>query len=191
MKLIFFLLHSLPIFIPNFPSSLLSWHCCSELHSFNNQSNNLELQDNQSFTLLFTTMISKSTFISCNFCTSPFLPHKNPKLKTTPLQNHNFKLRNLPSNSKVASFPVFKPLYVKTYLSLFQGKGRVVCHSSLNPQDLEDPELKKKSELGGNGRDWTTSILLFFLWGGLVYYVSFLSPNQTPVNFNCNSICYL
>ncbi|KAJ0111347.1 hypothetical protein Patl1_01806 [Pistacia atlantica] len=30
------------------------------------------------------------------------------------------------------------------------------------------------------GRDWTTSILLFVLWGGLMYYVFNLSPNQTP-----------
>ena len=30
-------------------------------------------------------------------------------------------------------------------------------------------------------RDWTTSILLFVLWGVLIYYVFNLAPDQTPV----------
>ena len=34
---------------------------------------------------------------------------------------------------------------------------------------------------GGEGRDWTTSILLFVLWAGLMFYVFILAPNQTPV----------
>lgn len=34
---------------------------------------------------------------------------------------------------------------------------------------------------GGEGRDWTTSILLFVLWAGLLFYVFNLAPNQTPV----------
>ncbi|XP_023511914.1 uncharacterized protein LOC111776784 [Cucurbita pepo subsp. pepo] len=33
---------------------------------------------------------------------------------------------------------------------------------------------------GGEGRDWTTSILLFVLWAGLMFYVFILAPNQTP-----------
>ncbi|KAF7814822.1 Cardiolipin synthase N-terminal [Senna tora] len=60
-----------------------------------------------------------------------------------------------------------------------------ICHNSLKPQNLEDSDLRKESELGGNGnggeeRDWTTSILLLLLWGALMYYVFLLTPNQTP-----------
>ncbi|TVU06495.1 hypothetical protein EJB05_49715, partial [Eragrostis curvula] len=35
---------------------------------------------------------------------------------------------------------------------------------------------------GGGGRlsDWTTSVLLFGVWAGILYYVFQLSPNQTP-----------
>ncbi|XP_051151899.1 uncharacterized protein LOC127265915 [Andrographis paniculata] len=33
---------------------------------------------------------------------------------------------------------------------------------------------------GGEERDWTTSFLLFGFWLGLMYYVFFLAPNQTP-----------
>eukprot|EP01018_Ginkgo_biloba_P024619 Gb_40012 [translate_table: standard] len=32
----------------------------------------------------------------------------------------------------------------------------------------------------GSGVDWITSILLFVFWAALLYYVFFLSPNQTP-----------
>ncbi|KAL3502578.1 hypothetical protein ACH5RR_037027 [Cinchona calisaya] len=33
---------------------------------------------------------------------------------------------------------------------------------------------------GGEERDWTTSFLLFGLYAGLIYYVVFVAPNQTP-----------
>ncbi|MQM18465.1 hypothetical protein Taro_051458, partial [Colocasia esculenta] len=33
---------------------------------------------------------------------------------------------------------------------------------------------------GDGGEDWTTSVLLFVLWAGLMYYVFQLTPDQTP-----------
>ncbi|XP_028779562.1 uncharacterized protein LOC114735946 [Neltuma alba] len=130
-------------------------------------------------------MIAKANLISCNFSTLPSLALNKPKSKI-PLQTHYSQLRILAFKSTAASVNVFKPLDVKTSLCSFQSKSRLfICQSSLNRQNLEDPDLRKESELGGNGnggdgRDWTTSILLFMLWGGLIYYVSFLAPNQTP-----------
>ncbi|XP_062195999.1 uncharacterized protein LOC133899088 [Phragmites australis] len=58
----------------------------------------------------------------------------------------------------------------------------------------QEQEDKKKSEAvaaaaariasdgGGGGRlsDWTTSVLLFGVWAGILYYVFQLAPNQTP-----------
>ncbi|QCE07027.1 hypothetical protein DEO72_LG9g2042 [Vigna unguiculata] len=70
-----------------------------------------------------------------------------------------------------------KPLGVrarpKTLLAPLQKKSGVqICHS-----------FKKESEVGGNDeRDWTTSFLLFLLWATLIYYVFFLTPNQTPIS---------
>ncbi|XP_047333802.1 uncharacterized protein LOC124937562 [Impatiens glandulifera] len=69
-----------------------------------------------------------------------------------------------------------------------------ILRSSVETQDPQDPivekeeeaSLKKKNKNGddddenGEGRDWTTSILLFLLWGGIMYYVFNLAPNQTP-----------
>ncbi|XP_054775825.1 uncharacterized protein LOC129284385 isoform X2 [Prosopis cineraria] len=130
-------------------------------------------------------MIAKANLISCNFSTLPSLALTKPKSKI-PLQTPKPQPIIPSFKSTATSLTVFKPLDVKTSLSSFQTKGRLrICHSSLNRQNLEDPELKEESELGGNGnggegRDWTTSILLFLLWGGLIYYVSFLAPNQTP-----------
>ncbi|KAF0892005.1 hypothetical protein E2562_012485, partial [Oryza meyeriana var. granulata] len=61
----------------------------------------------------------------------------------------------------------------------------------------EEEERKKKTEAvaataaarigssrggggGGSLSDWTTSVLLFGIWAGLMYYVFQLAPNQTP-----------
>lgn len=58
----------------------------------------------------------------------------------------------------------------------------------------EEEEDKNKSEAvasaaarvaasggGGSLSDWTTSVLLFGVWAGILFYVFQLSPNQTPV----------
>ncbi|RAL42797.1 unnamed protein product [Cuscuta campestris] len=61
---------------------------------------------------------------------------------------------------------------------------------SLNAPSSQDSALEE-DELGGvdgggngggdgDGWAWTTSFLLFGFWAGLMYYVFFLSPNQTP-----------
>jgi hypothetical protein len=58
----------------------------------------------------------------------------------------------------------------------------------------EHEEDKKKSEAvaaaaarvaasggGGSLSDWSTSVLLFGVWAGILYYLFQLAPNQTPV----------
>ncbi|KAK3405149.1 hypothetical protein EUGRSUZ_K01397 [Eucalyptus grandis] len=49
------------------------------------------------------------------------------------------------------------------------------------PEDplLEEEEGPSRGDAEG-GRDWTSSVLLFLLWGGIMYYVFNLAPNQTP-----------
>ncbi|KAK7393767.1 hypothetical protein VNO78_22331 [Psophocarpus tetragonolobus] len=111
-------------------------------------------------------LLAQPIFISRNF---PSLNHKNLR---TSLQPHNpvpLRISAIPSSSCF-----LKPADVRTRnpLALFHKKGGLhICHS-----------LKKENEIGGNGsgRDWTTSILLFLLWAALMYYVLFLTPNQTP-----------
>ncbi|XP_056171131.1 uncharacterized protein LOC115688833 isoform X2 [Syzygium oleosum] len=58
-----------------------------------------------------------------------------------------------------------------------------VCRSFTKNEKPDDAVLKEESPLrsdGEGGRDWTTSVLLFLLWGGIMYYVFNLASNQTP-----------
>ncbi|KAF8111982.1 hypothetical protein N665_0069s0009 [Sinapis alba] len=50
-----------------------------------------------------------------------------------------------------------------------------VCKSSLNNTDPDKTEIQDSE-----GRDWTSSVLLFALWGALLYYCFNLAPDQTP-----------
>ncbi|KAL5229396.1 hypothetical protein ABZP36_028172 [Zizania latifolia] len=47
-------------------------------------------------------------------------------------------------------------------------------------QEKENTEARIGSRGGGSLSDWTTSVLLFGIWAGLMYYVLQLAPNQTP-----------
>jgi hypothetical protein len=61
----------------------------------------------------------------------------------------------------------------------------------VNAAEQDKEEIKNKlaaAQIGGGGggggeklSDWTTSVLLFGIWAGLMYYVFQLAPNQTPV----------
>lgn len=133
--------------------------------------------------------MATASLISCNFPTFPSFPIKDPKFKTL-LQTHNLKPRL--AHSKISSrfSNLIGSRSDRTAIS-FQKTGLLqICKSTLKSQNPEDPVLSNEdgleSELGksGNvseGRNWTTSILLFVLWGALMYYVFNLAPNQTPV----------
>lgn len=61
-----------------------------------------------------------------------------------------------------------------------------ICRDSVEREDFEAGLGKKEKVLversgDGGGSDWTTSVLLFGLWAGLMYYVFQLAPDQTPV----------
>ncbi|KAK7273457.1 hypothetical protein RIF29_14507 [Crotalaria pallida] len=128
-------------------------------------------------------MLAKANLISCNFSTIPSYPppHKNQNSRTCSLQP-----TLSPYKISIASAGWFKPLNVKTKTTAVRKKGLLhICHSSLNQQQNVEKgngvgESGNGNGNGGQGRDWTTSILLFLLWAGLLYYVFFLSPNQTP-----------
>ncbi|GAV68450.1 hypothetical protein CFOL_v3_11953 [Cephalotus follicularis] len=126
-------------------------------------------------------MLATTNLISCNFS---LLPLKLPRRIT---QNPNSTVLLPKTTSKSLLF--LKPHnHNKTMSFPFQRKGGLqICHCTLNSENpKEDPVFDKGSSVldtrvsGKEGRDWTTSILLFFLWGALMYYVFNLSPNQTP-----------
>ncbi|KAK4397714.1 hypothetical protein Sango_1246900 [Sesamum angolense] len=128
--------------------------------------------------------------LSCNF--SPLPPKVNyssfPRTSFSPPKSLVFssaESNHSPRFSKILHFLIIRK------------KGHLqICRSSFNTQTPQDPSLvsssSEENELladGGNGgdggggeeRDWTTSFLLFAFWAGLMYYVFFLAPDQTPV----------
>ncbi|XP_015082093.1 uncharacterized protein LOC107025843 [Solanum pennellii] len=130
-------------------------------------------------------MLANSSLISSNFSTLLFL--RNQKVATRISLANCHKIKNPP-----------KIQFLKNSISGFGVKGSLlyVCHSSLNLQNQQDPSMEKdldgsteENELGGGSNnggngdqwDWTTSFVLFGLWSGLMYYVFFLAPNQTPL----------
>lgn len=139
---------------------------------------------------MLRTMFSSSNIISCNFSNLPFKSHNSISPHQTPIISH---LTNLSSS--------IQPYRYKIPLDSLHGKHFLLAHHSfLGSEESKGPRLKRrassKSELadkgdGGEGKDWTTSILLFCLWGALLYYVFNLAPNQTPVYNMGDILCFL
>lgn len=112
--------------------------------------------------------------ISCNFSS---FPHLKPSRKAQSLSQP----RNLTLVQSRAPLPFLKPDRIllgnnnRQFLK-HEKKGLFhVCRSSLNNPDPD------KTEIQDEGRDWTSSVLLFALWGALLYYCFNLAPDQTPV----------
>ncbi|XAR55242.1 hypothetical protein NMG60_11035263 [Bertholletia excelsa] len=130
-------------------------------------------------------MLASTGLVSCNFSfplkksLDFIIPAQTPITKT-PFLRTSFSSRFLRPCTGVT--PIF---------TFYKKSPSQKCRSSTETRNSHDPVLEKasvlESDLDGNGsspggesRDWTTSILLFLLWAGLIYYVFNLTPNQTP-----------
>ncbi|KAE8685877.1 hypothetical protein F3Y22_tig00111088pilonHSYRG00070 [Hibiscus syriacus] len=127
--------------------------------------------------------MSATTNLIC--CSFSHVPQNSSKFNTL------IRARNLSQQSPLlykrnSNFSVFlNPHNHKPLISPFQQKGVLqICKSTLNTQNSEEERGQDKGLSDNNnnkeGRDWTTSILLFVLWGALMYYVFNLTPDQTP-----------
>ncbi|KAL7218424.1 hypothetical protein ACSBR2_011652 [Camellia fascicularis] len=132
-------------------------------------------------------MTTTASLISCNFSSFPL--KNTPKFRISP-QNPNSKTPFLRTSS---SFHRPTTSHSDRKRGLLQ-----ICLSSINTQNSQNPQnpdLEREDSLGselggyggrtssspgGDGGDWTTSFLLFLLWGVLMYYIFNLTPNQTP-----------
>ncbi|XXG55191.1 hypothetical protein AAC387_Pa03g2911 [Persea americana] len=138
-------------------------------------------------------MPALSNIIFCNFPSIPFPPRSQnstlsflslPKSPQLPRIQFQPPLRNQKNPSPI--FRPSNPIAPSSRRVLLQ-----ICHSSLETENPKDPVQEEglsveNTKVGndGNGRglsDWRTSILLFALWGALIYYVFMLTPNQTPI----------
>jgi hypothetical protein len=118
------------------------------------------------------TVAAKPNLLSCNFPTLITKQSIQPHKTTTFTSKCCF--RQLTSS--------FKPLLLNKphFATSFPRKASIIiCKDSNKDSEVKLKPVEEEEE--GGKRDWTTSILLFLLWAALIYYVSFLSPNQTPV----------
>ncbi|KAK1439753.1 hypothetical protein QVD17_05573 [Tagetes erecta] len=129
-------------------------------------------------------MFTHTTPISCNFTS---LHPQTPKLKP-PYLNPLILTRSSQINNARIKFP-----YLTKRVCL------QICQNSLDTQKSQNPNLEQESfndEMGGDGGGGggrTISFLIFLLYGGLMYYVFNLSPNQTPSTdmYLLKKLCYL
>ncbi|CAD5318098.1 unnamed protein product [Arabidopsis thaliana] len=114
-------------------------------------------------------MLGSISLISCNFSRLPRLLKPSTRPQTlTQSSSLLLLLQSRASSSSPHRIALF-PKYEKK-VTFFH-----VCKSSLN-----NPEEPEKTQIQDEGRDWSSSILLFALWGALLYYCFNLAPDQTP-----------
>ncbi|XP_019107379.2 uncharacterized protein LOC104902964 isoform X2 [Beta vulgaris subsp. vulgaris] len=127
-------------------------------------------------------MIASANLISCNFLS--FGPLLHPKL------HHKNTLLSLSSSSLLPRPPILLQLNYGWRRPISLNKKNCnsqICLSSISEDPIVEERESDEDENGvegdgdgGSGGDWTTSILLFFFWAAIMYYVFNLSPNQTP-----------
>ncbi|CAM0949289.1 unnamed protein product [Alopecurus aequalis] len=131
-------------------------------------------------------MVSSSFVLTCGHV--PRHPFRKPP---------RLDVARIASVARTKAPPIFTSLYGSPMGR--RGWAQVRRDSSLQnpPPGVDAPEqdkeeIKRKlatAQIGGGGggggggeqlSDWTTSVLLFGIWAGLMYYVFQLAPNQTP-----------
>ena len=129
-------------------------------------------------------MLATTNLICCNFS---YLPQNSSSEFRTSIQARIFSQQSLLLSKRTSKFSVLlKPQNQKALTFSFQQKGVLqICQNNLNTQNSEEETGQGKVSSVNNGeeegRDWTTSILLFVLWSALMYYVFNLTPDQTPL----------
>ncbi|KAJ8748165.1 hypothetical protein K2173_000573 [Erythroxylum novogranatense] len=115
-------------------------------------------------------MLANCNLISCNF-TNVALINLRPRF---PFQTQTRSIQFLPLLPQKSCSAV-------TNRFPFHNKGGpLICHSVMNSENSDKDEVLEGEGTQKEERDWTTSILLFVFWGAVIYYVFFLTPDQTP-----------
>ncbi|KFK31793.1 hypothetical protein AALP_AA6G159300 [Arabis alpina] len=113
-------------------------------------------------------MLESINLISCNFprFLPPLKPLRRPQIQTVSSRNLIVVQSKFLKSDQI----------LRRYNRKYENKGFLhVCKSSLNKNP--DPD---KTEIQDEARDWSSSVLLFALWGALLYYCFNLAPDQTP-----------
>ncbi|CAN8270592.1 unnamed protein product [Cochlearia groenlandica] len=116
-------------------------------------------------------MLESINLISCNFS---YLPPLKPSLRSQNLLLVQSRKPSSPSSLK--PYRITHRNNNNNNNTLF---SKNVCKSSLNNNNNNNPD-PDKNQTQIETRDWSSSILLFALWGALLYYCFNLAPDQTP-----------
>uniref|UniRef100_A0A453NF12 Cardiolipin synthase N-terminal domain-containing protein n=1 Tax=Aegilops tauschii subsp. strangulata TaxID=200361 RepID=A0A453NF12_AEGTS len=134
-----------------------------------------------------TTMLSSSLMLTCGH--APLPPFRKPRRLTLD--------RTAAVTQTSASLSTFLPGRGGGAAAPRRGWAQICRDSSRPGADAAEQDRESKNDLatatvpkigggggggGGGGQlsDWITSVLLFGIWAGLMYYVLQLAPNQTP-----------
>ena len=151
-----------------------------------------------------TAMASSSTYLMLASARAPLAPLIRPPLMALVART---AAASITSGAR-ASVPLFVNAAACRPGVRRHGWAQFCRDSSLKgPPGADSPaqeqEDMKKSEAvseaaariaggsGGRFSDWSTSVLIFGIWAGLMYYVFLLAPNQTPVRDNCLPACFV
>ncbi|KAM3228499.1 hypothetical protein ACQJBY_059886 [Aegilops geniculata] len=130
-------------------------------------------------------MLSSSLVLTCGH--APLPPFRKPRRLTLD--------RTAVVTQTSASLPTFLPGRGGGAAAPRRGWAQICRDSSRPGADAAEQDTEIKNDLatatvpkigggggGGGGQlsDWITSVLLFGIWAGLMYYVLQLAPNQTP-----------
>lgn len=123
-------------------------------------------------------MLPNTSLISCNYSALPSIPLETPKCRALPCRS--LVRRNCNLIPAISFLETVGPCISKPTISSVGRRGFHICRSTSNSKHTDGTGEAGDGGGGVEGRDWTTSFLLFVLWAGLMYYVFNLSPNQTP-----------
>lgn len=125
-------------------------------------------------------MLPNTSLISCNYSALPSIPLETPKCRALPCRS--LVRRNCNLIPAISFLETVGPCISKPTISSVGRRAFHICRSTSNSKHTDGTGEAGGGGGGVEGRDWTTSFLLFVLWAGLMYYVFNLSPNQTPVS---------
>ncbi|KAG0498339.1 hypothetical protein HPP92_003030 [Vanilla planifolia] len=128
-------------------------------------------------------LLSKSNVLSCDFpsFTSESIHQKHRSL---PQFNPKFPTRQIPLAQVSKSLRPRTVFSICPLIHFSRTRGQFqVCRDSSEALQFWSRcwrTGKGNGDGGDHGNNWTTSILLFVLWVGLLFYVFRMAPDQTP-----------
>lgn len=134
---------------------------------------------------IFPAPLLPKTIKPRNFIHSPFQAVRSHVSSSSYVSNLEISssLQTQVLNAHMSQFSKRRSVFVSGILTLKRRYGEACIRCSPVGEDKQQTSAEGENSLrkDGDGADWTTSVLLFVFWAGVMYYVFQLAPDQTPV----------